>query len=146
MANEMNVENLTDEALVFALLDAAARVERRLDRLLSNTRGISFREYQLIRALSRLYDGSATRVELADAVGLTPSAVTRALKPIEKLGYVVTHKSARDARRSLAELTPAGRELLADAQGAVDDAIAGLGLDRLDGPSLAAALRAVGRS
>ena len=142
----MNAEKVTDEALVFALLDAAWRVERRLDRLLSNTRGISFREYQLIRALSRLYDGAATRVELADAVGLTPSAVTRALKPIEKLGYVVTQKSDRDARRSLAELTPAGRELLADAQMAVDDAIAGLGLEHLDGPALAAALRAVGRS
>lgn len=138
-------ENASDEALVFALLEAAARVELRLDRLLSNTRGISFREYQLIRALSRLYDGSATRVELAGAVGLTPSAVTRALKPIEKLGYVVTQKSARDARRSLAELTPAGRELLADAQGAVDDAIADLGLEHLDVPALATALRAVGR-
>jgi DNA-binding MarR family transcriptional regulator len=142
----MDTEQATNETLVFALLDAAGRVELRLDRLLSNTRGISFREYQLLRALSRLYDGSATRVALADAVGLTPSAVTRALKPIEKLGYVVTHKSERDARRSLAELTPAGLELLADAQGAVDDAIAGLGLDRLDGPALVAALRAVGRS
>lgn len=145
MNADVNRENATDEALVFALLEAAARVELRLDRLLSNTRGISFREYQLIRALSRLYAGSATRVELAGAVGLTPSAVTRALKPIEKLGYVVTQKSARDARRSLAELTPAGRELLADAQGAVDDAIADLGLEHLDVPALATALRAVGR-
>ncbi|MAT84696.1 MAG: MarR family transcriptional regulator [Gammaproteobacteria bacterium] len=145
MNADVNRENASDEALVFALLEAAARVELRLDRLLSNTRGISFREYQLIRALSRLYDGSATRVELAGAVGLTPSAVTRALKPIEKLGYVVTQKSARDARRSLAELTPAGRELLADAQGAVDDAIADLGLEHLDVPALATALRAVGR-
>ena len=145
MNADVNRENASDEALVFALLEAAARVELRLDRLLSNTRGISFREYQLIRALSRLYDGSATRVELAGAVGLTPSAVTRALKPIEKLGYVVTQKSARDAWRSLAELTPAGRELLADAQGAVDDAIADLGLEHLDVPALATALRAVGR-
>lgn len=117
-----------DEALVLALLDAAARVERRLDRVLSNTRGISFREYHLLRELSRLYDGTATRVELAAAVGLTPSAVTRALKPLEKLGYVKTRKSDRDARRSLATLTKGGAELLADARSAVDDVVAELPL------------------
>lgn len=118
----------TDERLVFALLDAAARVERRLDRALSNTRGISFREYHLLLALSRLYDGAATRVDLAAAVGLTPSAVTRALKPLEKLGYVVTRKSDRDARRSLAVLTDSGRTLLADAGQAVNEVIAQLPL------------------
>jgi len=40
-------------------------------------------------------------VDLAAAVGLTPSAVTRALRPLEKLGCVATQKSERDARRSL---------------------------------------------
>ena len=116
----------TNQTLAFGLIEAADRLERRLDRALSNTRGISFREYQLLRELSRLYDGAATRVDLAAAVGLTPSAVTRALKPLEKLGYVVTHKSDRDARRSLATLTAGGRELLADAQGAVDGVMAQL--------------------
>lgn len=128
----MNTKHAENQSLVFALLEAAAQVERRLDRTLSYTRGISFREYHLLRELSRLYGGSATRVDLAGAVGLTPSAVTRALKPLEKLGYVRTHKSERDARRSLAELTAGGRELLSDAQMAVDDVVAELPLDGLD--------------
>jgi len=123
--------NREDVSVVLALLNAAGRVERRLDRVLSSVRGVSFSEYHLLRELSRMHQESATRVDLAAAVGLTPSAVTRALKPLEKMGYVVTEKSDRDARRSLASLTPAGRHLLADAQGVVDDSV---GLMELGSP------------
>ncbi len=127
--------NREDVSVVLALLNAAGRVERRLDRVLSSVRGVSFSEYHLLRELSRMHQESATRVDLAAAVGLTPSAVTRALKPLEKMGYVVTEKSDRDARRSLASLTPAGRDLLADAQGVVDDSV---GLMELGSPDQAA--------
>jgi DNA-binding MarR family transcriptional regulator len=133
------------EDLMFTLLETADRLERRLDRTLSNTRGISFREYLLLRTLSRAHQQAATRVDLAAAVGLTPSAVTRALRPLEKLGCVDTQKSERDARRSLASLTAAGAELLADAQGAVDDLLAGLDLDGVDHQALLAFLRGLGR-
>lgn len=111
---------------VFAVLDSAAKLTRRLDRSLSTIKGISFTEYQLLAALRDCPEASATRVDLADLVGLTPSGVTRALKPMEKLGMVVTHKDGRDARRSLATLTPAGVELVSDADGVVDDTLDGL--------------------
>jgi DNA-binding MarR family transcriptional regulator len=135
---------LDNETLIFALFETADRLERRLDRALSHTRGISFREYQLLRELSRRYGGTATRVELAAAVGLTPSAVTRALKPLEKLGYIVTEKSDRDARRSLAILTPGGSELLIDAQSAVDDVIALLSIPASNRQQLAGFLKELG--
>ncbi|MEQ8861479.1 MAG: MarR family winged helix-turn-helix transcriptional regulator [Pseudomonadales bacterium] len=141
----MNTQQHSDHALVFGLLDAANRIELLLNRTLSNTRGISFREYHLLRELSGFHRAAATRVDLAAAVGLTPSAVTRALKPLEKLGYVTTQKSDRDARRSLAELTAGGRELLADAQLAVDDVIAGLDLERVDRPAVIASLEQLAR-
>ena len=131
----MNTHNdkLEDkETLVLILLESASLVERRLDRALSSIRGISFSEYRLLRSLSKLHDGTAMRVDLANAVGLTPSAVTRALKPLEKIGYVITQKSDRDARRSLATLTSAGTELLSDAQSLLKDVIAELPLDPLD--------------
>jgi DNA-binding MarR family transcriptional regulator len=117
-----------DKRLVLGLLRASGAVERRLDRILSHTRGISFSEYQLVRELALTHGGAAARVDLAASVGLTPSAVTRALKPLEKLGYVTTERSDRDSRRAIAQLTPAGRELLADAELAVDDGIDALGL------------------
>ena len=116
------------EAQVFTLLHAATRIERKLDQALSCTRGISFTEYHILKQLLSLHEGSATRVDLARAVRLTPSAVTRALKPLEKMGMVLTEKSDRDARRSMASLTDAGREVLRDADGIVRDTIGELPL------------------
>ena len=125
----MNIKEKTRtqrEAQVFALLHAARRIEKKLDNALACTRGISFTEYHLLKKLLSLHNGSATRVDLARAVRLTPSAVTRALKPLEKMGMVLTEKSERDARRSMATLTDAGREVLRDADGIVSDAISEL--------------------
>lgn len=118
--------------LVFTLLKAASRIERKLDRALSCTKGVSFTEFHLLNKLQTTYNGSATRVDLAGAVSLTPSAITRALKPLEKIGYVLTEKSERDARRSIATLTAAGNELLVDANRIVLDEIESLGLPEND--------------
>lgn len=110
---------------VFALMQAALIIERRLDRVLANARGVSFTEYRMLSELAAA-GGSLTRVDLAAAVQLTPSAVTRALKPLEKMGYVTTRKGARDARQSLAVVTDAGDVLLCEARVLVDEVIAEL--------------------
>jgi len=120
----MDQTRIGDRELVFGLLDAAAVLERHLDTVLSNIKGISFSEYRLLAALEREHDSTATRVGLAGAVGLTPSGVTRALRPLEKLGFVETIRDARDARRSLATLAEGGVELVSDAHGVVNDTIA----------------------
>jgi DNA-binding MarR family transcriptional regulator len=130
--------------LAFELLDAAGYLERRFDRALSTIRGLSFSEYRLLRALANQPEARAMRVDLAQAVGLTPSAVTRALKPMEKLCYVETLKSDRDARRSLACLTDSGRELLSDAEGIAKDVLATLPIEVLAGAGLDEFLRKVG--
>jgi len=116
--------------VVFTLLGSAAKLTRRLDSSLSVIKGISFSEYQLLSALRDHPTEAATRVDLAAAVGLSPSGVTRALKPMEKLGFVTTVRDARDARKSLASLTPQGTELMADADGVVSDSLEGI--DALD--------------
>ncbi len=130
--------------LAFELLDAAGYLEHRLDRALSAIRGLSFSEYRLLRALAAQPDARAMRVELAKAVRLTPSAVTRALKPLEKLGYVETLKSDRDARRSLACLTGSGRELLTDAENVARDVLSDLPLESLTSTGIDEFLRTVG--
>jgi DNA-binding MarR family transcriptional regulator len=123
--------NSQTETTVLRFLETAAILERRLDRALSNTRGISFSEYRLLSTLSKAKTGGIPRIDLANAVGLTASAVTRALKPLEKLGYVTTQRSERDARQSLAIITPAGLELLNDAQGVLQDILRELPLNTL---------------
>lgn len=109
----------------FALAFAAAwnRLERRLSNSLGAIRGISFAEYRLLRALLDAPESQASRVELAYAVGLTPSGVTRALRPLEKLGLVSTVKNQRDARLAMAALTSAGQELVNDASAVVGDSL-----------------------
>ena len=120
--------NQSDSQLVFAMLKAASHIDRKLDRALSCTKGVSFTEFQILNELHVSYAGSATRVDLANAVRLTPSAITRALKPLEKIGFVTTEKSDRDARRSIATLSAAGKALLSDATRIIDDEIESMSL------------------
>jgi len=117
------MKTLITREQTLALTFAASwnRLEKRLDSSLGAVRGISFAEYRLLRALSDAPSAWASRVDLAQTVGLTPSGVTRALRPLEKLGYVTTAKSKRDARLALASLTPPGQELVNDASAVVND-------------------------
>lgn len=117
----MNTQITNEQTLALAFASAWSRLERRLDSSLGAIRGISLGEYRILRALGDSPGAQASRVDLAGAVGLTPSGVTRALRPMEKLGIVSTVKSKRDARLAIAALTPAGRELLGDASSVVDD-------------------------
>ena len=119
------------ENTTLEFLETAAALERRLDSALSMTRGVSFSEYRLLRALSEASENCLPRIELARAVGLTASAVTRALKPLEKLGYVSTERSERDARQSLAVISPEGVTLLEDAALVLQDILRSLPLNTL---------------
>ncbi len=122
----MNNQITPQQSLSLAFAAAWNRLERRLDHSLGAIRGISLAEYRLLRALADSPNSRASRVNLADAVGLTPSGVTRALRPMEKVGIVSTVKSKRDARLAIAALTPAGRDLLSDASAVMDDTMSAL--------------------
>jgi len=119
----MDIQTTRNQALALVFASAWHRVERRLDRSLGAIRGISLAEYRILNALGDAPGAQASRVDVARAVGLTPSGVTRALRPMEKLGIVSTVRSKRDARLAIAALTPAGRELLGDASEVVNDAM-----------------------
>ena len=119
----MKTQSTTEQTLLLTFAAAWDRLEGRLDSRLSSIRGISLAEYRLLRAMGDAPASQASRVDLAQAVGLTPSGVTRALRPMEKLGIVSTVKSKRDARLAIAALTPAGRELLDAAESVVDDSM-----------------------
>ena len=109
-----------EQSLTLAFAAAWGRLEKRLDNSLAAIRGISLAEYRLLKALAEAPSSFASRVDLAHSVGLTPSGVTRALRPLEKLGLVSTARSKRDARLALASLTPAGQELLRDSSTVLD--------------------------
>jgi len=119
------------EPTLIQLLDTAARIERRLDRMLSALRGISYSEYRLLTTLAEASPEGLPRIVLAESVGLSASAVTRALKPLEKIGCITTEKGERDARQSRAIITRAGLELLSDAKASMQDALRVMPLNSL---------------
>ena len=126
----MNVQSKQTAQLVQRVLDTAAALERGLDNSLSLSRGVTFSEYRILTNLQEAEQG-LPRVSLANKLAMSPSGVTRALKPLEKLGYVTTEKNKRDARQSLAKLSRGGRALLSDVEPILLDFYEGLPVAKL---------------
>jgi DNA-binding MarR family transcriptional regulator len=102
--------------LCVRLGQAQATLTKRFDRALSTSHGVSYGDYLILAHLWRAPYGRLRRVDLAEAVGLTASGVTRALAPLERRGLVLREPNPRDARVAYASLTDVGRDLLADVE------------------------------
>lgn len=76
--------------------------------------GASFSEFVILRAVEAEGEQGIRRVDLAERVGLSISGITRALQPLEKLGYVETQDETLDARVRKVVLSKSGSELFAD--------------------------------
>jgi DNA-binding MarR family transcriptional regulator len=114
----MTTTTATDFCL--RLARAGTAMTRRFDAGLGNHHGISFADYQLLRQLARAPEGRLRRVDLAERLGLTASGITRSLLPLEKIGLVSRQSDPRDARVGYALITPAGAELVTNADSLVD--------------------------
>ena len=126
-------------AFADALAQAWATLDSQLSRGLSGSLGISYTEYRILTALSTSPHRQASRVDLAAAVGMTPSGVTRALKPLEKIGMVESVKNERDARQTLASLTRSGNRTAANGAEIITDHLQTvLGRSGIDATTLAA--------
>jgi DNA-binding MarR family transcriptional regulator len=102
--------------LCVRLGQAQAFLTKRFDRALSSSHGVSYGDYLILAHLWRAPYGRLRRVDLAAAVGLSASGVTRALGPLERRGLVERQPNPRDARVAYASLTDAGRVLVADVE------------------------------
>jgi DNA-binding MarR family transcriptional regulator len=94
------------------LVRAQAALVKRFDARLSALHGVSFADLAVLRCLGQAEGGRMRRVDLALALGLSASGVTRGLIPLERIGLVVREPDPRDARVAYAALTPTGRERL----------------------------------
>jgi DNA-binding MarR family transcriptional regulator len=100
-------------ALGVARIDAWLR--KRVESVLP---GIGFTDFVILNELASVVGGRLRAVDLANRLSLTPSGVTRAILPLEKIGLVERSSHERDARASYINITEAGRERLDQA---VDD-------------------------
>ncbi|MGZ0203439.1 MarR family winged helix-turn-helix transcriptional regulator [Streptomyces sp. RM1] len=130
------------------LMRAQAALTRRFDARLGGLHGVSLADFTLLLRLSQAPGGRMRRVDLAEALGLTASGVTRALAPLERIGLVTREPDARDARVAYASLTGTGREQLirmrATAEETAAELFAAPAWDERDVPLLAGLLSRLG--
>jgi DNA-binding MarR family transcriptional regulator len=126
--------------LCLRLGQAQAAVTRRFDRDLSAHHGLSWGDYLLLVHLGRAPGGRLRRIDLATAVGMTASGVTRALGPLERIGLVERESNPRDARVAYAALTDTGREVLDDVHASAERVAASVVADAGWSPDDVAAL------
>ncbi|MEY4060602.1 MAG: hypothetical protein RIQ31_264 [Actinomycetota bacterium] len=88
------------------------QVESRLDSGL--VYGVSFNEFVIMRALITADAEGMRRSDLAATVGLSVSGLTRALQPLEKLGYVERRDALADARERRVALSNTATALYSD--------------------------------
>lgn len=113
----MNISNKSvSQALSFCLrlAKANAALIRRFDGRLGTMHGIGFGDFTVLLALSQAPGARLRRIDLAGELGLTASAVTRILIPLEKIGLVKRQRDPRDARVGYATLTESGKRILAE--------------------------------
>ncbi|GAA0317160.1 hypothetical protein GCM10010302_65260 [Streptomyces polychromogenes] len=96
------------------LVKAQTALVRKFDSRLGSLFGVSLADFLVLLHLGRAEGGRMRRVDLAGALGLTASGVTRGLAPLERIGLIVREADARDARVAYAALTDTGRERLTD--------------------------------
>lgn len=97
------------------LLRASASLRRALNVGLGHEHGLAVTDFEALLQLSHARDGAMRRVDLADALGLSASGVTRLLEGLQRAGLVENRTCESDGRVVYAALTAAGREKLAEA-------------------------------
>lgn len=92
------------------LLRAHAALTRELSSRLESAHGLSIRDYDVLVQLYGAPDRRMRRVDIARAVILSPSGITRLLDGLEQAGWVAKEHCDSDARVTYAKLTDEGVE------------------------------------
>ena len=102
-----------DALIAFVRLsNAHAAMERAFNQELQAAGQITVTDFEVLRRLSDAPDGRMRRIDLANAVGVTPSGITRLLDGLESVCAVAKHHCTNDQRVVYAVITDAGRTLL----------------------------------
>lgn len=94
-----------------AYIETYADLTSALERDLAD-HDLTLGDYQVLVFLSESDDDAMRMCDLADALQLSPSGLTRRLDGLVRSGHVTRRPSEVDGRVMMAVLAPAGRELL----------------------------------
>ncbi len=109
-APQLADESIPGLATWRSFLLANSRLLAALDDDLRREHNFSIGDYDVLIQLARVPEG-LRMCDLAAAVVLSPSGLTRRVDRLERAGLVRRHRSANDGRNVETRLTPAGRRL-----------------------------------
>ena len=98
------------------MLRVHAALLKELDAELEERHGLPITSYDVLVNVSEAPGGRLRMRELADAVLLSRSGLTRLVDRLEREGLLCRRPCPDDARGAFAEITPAGRARLAEAR------------------------------
>ncbi|MQY05206.1 MarR family winged helix-turn-helix transcriptional regulator [Actinomadura macrotermitis] len=99
------------------------RVEQALAKALQRGHGLGLSEYRALCNLARAEDGELRMQELADAIGLNQSSVSRLVARLEDAGLTRRDLCPRDRRGVYTVITEEGRALQAKAAPTYDEVL-----------------------
>ena len=111
-------------------LKAHSAISRRLERDLATEHGLTLSDYDVLLQVAHAPERRLRPVEIARAVVLTRSGITRLVQGLERAGFVERIDCPDDARGFLVSLTPAGLELVRSARETHLEGVAELFSDR----------------
>lgn len=94
-----------------------ANLVNELDRELEASHGLPLRSYDVLLQLARAPQRSLRMSDLADAVVLSRSGLTRLVDRLVEQGYAERRRCPEDARGAFAQITPAGLARVREAAG-----------------------------
>jgi DNA-binding MarR family transcriptional regulator len=119
---QLKTQSLPSTDAFGSLLGAHAVLVRELSAALVASHGLTINDYGCLLLLSRAGEEGMRRIDLANALNLSPSGITRLLDRLEDQGLVGKGECKSDARVSYAILTDDGHAKLRDAApGHVED-------------------------
>jgi DNA-binding MarR family transcriptional regulator len=130
----MNPSNCTDESAVrtwIRFLATHSAITRELEARLMGAHGLTLSDYDVLVQLARAPERKLRNIELAKAVVLTRSGVTRLVDGLERDGLVARASCPSDRRGSFVALTPQGARRLRDAASTHLDGVRELFVERL---------------
>ena len=102
-----------DEKVLMAIVRAAERFKRAISALFRRYH-LSFPQYNILRVLDASTNGQS-RITEVSRIMLVPGAnITGLAKRLEKSGFIQRKSDPKDERVTLLEITPKGKNTLAD--------------------------------
>jgi len=97
-----------EEVLWRAMIRVMVTLPRALDYDLLHSTGLALHEYAVLLNLSEVEGREMRMTELANAVALSPSRISRMVDDLKARGLVTKSRSADDGRGNVAKLTDKG--------------------------------------